>query len=416
MKMISVRVPQLAWYEDDELEFQFPATWEVSVCRMTGHDRPSLSPDEIRRAVANPIGTRPIRELAKGRREVAIIFDDMTRPTRVAEILPFVLEELQAAGVRDGGVRFIAAVGAHGALTRHDFVKKLGEAVLERFPVYNHNPYENCTYLGETGLGTPVSINSEVMACDVKIGFGSILPHPLTGFGGGGKIILPGVASIDTMAAHHRDLVMRLLTEGRDPGIGLATFENNLMRQDIAEAARMAGLDVKIDVVLNGRGRTTGLFAGDPEQAHAGGVRLARETYATKAVEGSDIVILNAYSKASEVVLAVPTLGPLLGKERVDVVFIANAPEGQVTHYLVRSFGKGMGGRLWSPASAPPDDLNDFIVLTPHIDIAGADWLATPESIVWAKTWPEVLDRLAKRHGDRAKVALVPDATMQYFA
>ncbi len=416
MSTISVRVPQLAWYQDDELDLQFPAAWEVSVCRMAGHDRPPLSPDEIRQAVANPIGTRPIRELARGKREIAIIFDDMTRPTRVADILPYVLEELEAAGVRDEGVRFIAAVGAHGALTRHDFVKKLGEAVLDRFPVYNHNPYENCTYLGETSLGTPVSINSEVMACDLKIGFGSILPHPLTGFGGGGKIILPGVASIDSMAAHHRDLVMRLLTEGRDPGIGLATFESNYMRRDIEEAARMAGLDFKVDTVVNGRGQTAALFAGAHEQAHAGGVRLAREVYATKAVEGSDIVILNAYSKASEVVLAVPTLGPLLSKNGVDVVFIANAPEGQVTHYLVRSSGKGMGGRLWSPPSPPPSDINNFIVLTPHIDIAGADWLATPESIVWAKTWPEVLDRLTRRHGDRARVALVPDATMQYFA
>ena len=129
-----------------------------------------------------------------------------------------------------------------------------------------------------------------------------------------------------------------------------------------------------------------------------------------------DIVVLNAYSKASEAVLAVPLLGPLLGDRPVDVVLVANAPEGQVPHYLVRSFGKKTGGRLWSPPTAPPESVGSFIVLTPHIDIAGADWLASPESIVWARTWPEVLERLVDTHGENARVAVVPDATMQFFA
>ncbi|MCX5995859.1 MAG: lactate racemase domain-containing protein, partial [Chloroflexi bacterium] len=262
MNAVKIRLPQLAWYDNNELEIEFPPSWEVSVCYMKGHQRRALGEKGYREAFAKPIGTKRIRELARGKKEVAIIFDDMSRPTRVAEIVPYVLEELKAAGVKDESIRFIAAVGAHGALTRLDFAKKLGEEALCRFPVYNHNPYENCTYLGETSNGTPVAVNAEVMNCDFKIGIGSLLPHPLTGFGGGGKIILPGVASIDTMAAHHRDLILKLLTQGRDPGIGIATFESNLLRLDIEEAARMAGLDVKIDTVLNGRGQTTAVFVG----------------------------------------------------------------------------------------------------------------------------------------------------------
>ena len=410
-----VRLPQLAWYENNQVELRFPPSWEIAVCYMKGHRRPALTGKKIRAAFSNPIGTEPIRKLARGKKEVAILFDDMSRPTRVAELVPYVLEELKEAGVRDGAIRFIAATGAHGALTRLDFRKKLGEDVLSRFPVYNHNPYENCTFLGNTSNGTPISINSEFMSCDFKIGIGGILPHPLTGFGGGGKIVMPGVALIDSMYAHHSSLIMKVLTEGRDPGIGLASFENNVMRLDIVEAARMAGLDVTIDTVINGRGQTAGLFVGEHEAAHAEGVKLAREVYATEPVENSDIVVLNAYSKASESVLAIPLLGRLLGDRQGDLVLIPNAPEGQVPHYLVRSFGKKVGGRLWSPPTAPPPNLNSFIVFTPHIDIAGADWLATPESIIWARTWPEVMERLAKFHGEKTKVAIVPDATMQYF-
>jgi nickel-dependent lactate racemase len=416
MKYKRVRLPQLCWYEDDQVELRFPASWDIAVCYMRGHRRPALTEAQMRAAFSKPIGTKPIRDLARGKKQVAILFDDMSRPTKAAGIVPHILEELKAGGINDDRIRFIAAVGAHGALTRIDFVRKLGEGVLCRFPVYNHNPYENCSYLGNTTRGTPVSVNNEVMSCDLKIGIGSILPHPLTGFGGGSKIILPGVSHIDTMAAHHSALVLRLLTEGKDPGIGLASFEDNLLRLDIVEAAKMAGLDVKIDTVLNGRGQIAGLFVGEPSAEHAEGVRLARDVYATEAVPSPDIVVLNAYAKANEAVLAIPLLAPLLGDRPPDLVLVANAPDGQVPHYLVRSFGKKVGGRLWTAPSGPLQRIDRFIVLTQHIDIAGADWLATPESITWARTWAEVMERLTEAHGEKASVAVVPDATMQYFS
>ena len=417
MKAKTVRLPQLLWYENDEIKLRFPSSWEIEVCYMKGHRKPPLSKQQLKDAILNPIGTKPIKKLAKGKKEVVILFDDMTRPTRVAEIVPFVLEELETAGIGDNQIRFVAAIGAHGALTRLDFAKKLGEDIVCRFPIYNHNPYENCTFLGNTSLGTPLYVNKEVMNCDLKIGIGSIVPHPMTGFGGGGKIILPGVASIDTMTAHHRDLMIKLLTEGKDPGIGLGTFEKNLLRLDIAETAEMAGLDFKIDTLVNTRGQIIGIVAGKPTPAHAEGVRLAREIYATQPAKDPDIVILNAYCKASESVLAVPILAGFLTEgHRVAVVLITNAPEGQVTHYLVRSFGKKVGGRLWSPPSAPPENFKMFIVCTPYIDLAGADWLASPESIVWTKTWDDVLEKLKETYGKTAKVAVVPDATLQYIS
>ncbi len=412
----TVSVPQQAWYDNDELELQFPSSWELTVCYMRGHHRPPLSEEGFQEAFANPIGTKPIRELARGKSEVAVLFDDMSRPTRVAEIVPYVLEELEAAGVKDDSIRFIAALGTHGALTRVDFVKKLGEAVLSRFPVYNHNPYENCTFLGNTSRGTPLAINSEFMGCDLKIGIGSILPHPLTGFNGGGKIILPGVASIDGIAHNHGTLTAAAMGRGEDIGTWIGKFEENELRLDAAEAARMAGLDIKIDAVINGRGETTALFVGDPTSGHIEGVKLAREVYATQPVEGQDIAVLNTYSKGSEAFLALPLSSRLLQGGAGDLVLIANAPEGQVTHYLAGGFGKKTGGRFWFPRTSMPPNVKRLIVFTGYIDIAGGDWLAARESIVWAKTWPEVLELLTETHGDSARVAVVPDATMQYFA
>jgi len=411
----TVRVPELGWYGNGELELDFPASWQVSVCRMRGHDLPCLDDAAVRDAFSRPLGALTIRELARGRRQVAILFDDMSRPTRAARLVPCILEELEAAGITDEQVRFIAAVGAHGALTRLDYVKKLGEAVLKRFPVYNHNHYENCMYLGETSRGTPVAVNTEVMRCDLKIGIGCILPHRLTGFSGGGKIILPGVASMDTIAAHHGDLMAKALASGTDLGIGLGMFDENPLRLDVAEAAAMAGLDMKVDSVVNGRGETAGLFVGEPLSAHIEGVKMAREVYASQAQGTPDVVVLNAYCKANEAPLAMPVLPQMLGDRRADVVLIANAPEGQVTHYAARSFGRNLGGRLWFPRISLPDNVNRLILLTRYPDRSAVDWLAPRESIIWAETWPEVSDRLKDCHGESTTVAVVPDATMQYF-
>ena len=179
-----VQLKEKPWYGDTEFEIGFPDAWEVHICPMHGADAPSMSGSQIKKAFANPIGTRTIRELANGKREVVIIFDDMSRPTPVAQLVPYVLAELAAAGIPDDNIRFVGAPGSHGTMNAEDFRKKLGDDVVGRFLVFNHNPYENLTYLGKTSHGTPVYINSEVMSCDLKIAIGCVVPHPLNGFGG----------------------------------------------------------------------------------------------------------------------------------------------------------------------------------------------------------------------------------------
>jgi len=423
-KSQKVVVPVLAWYGDEELELEFPESWDVTVCSMKGYDAPRLSDDKIRQAFANPIGTKTIKELAKGKREVAILFDDMTRATPTAVLIPYVLEELAAAGIPDDNIRFIAAIGAHGSMNGIDFRKKLGDEVMGRFLVYNHNPYENCTPLGFSSQGTLVAVNSEFVSCDLKIGIGSIVPHPF-GFGGGSKIVLPGIASMETMDANHTRL-------GLSPTVGMAKYEGNILKQDIEEAARMAGLDVKVDGILNLKRELTALFVGEPIAEYAEGVKLAMEHYATDTVSDADVVIANCYSKANEMLLALPVASPLLSKKGGDMVIIAVTPEGQINHYLDRSFGKCFGGRGWRAAGATPRFVGHHVpsipstktlppntkrltIMAPYPDKVGGDWVAPYHLINWARTWAEVIQELKRAYGDTAKVAVIPDATIQYF-
>lgn len=410
LKIKTVSLPQLAWYGDTKLDLVFPEKWEVTLCPMAGQNLPALSDDEIRAVFANPVGTKPIRELAVGKEEVVIIFDDMTRPTRVYQLLPFVLEELKLGGISDDHIRFVVASGAHGTWTRTDFAKKLGEDVADRFPVYNHNPYDFLTELGETSRGTPVSINSEVAQCDLKIGIGSIVPHPMSGFGGGSKIISPGVASMETIIHNHHKLGGYGPGESPHPSTGLARIEENIMHFDMDETARIAGLDVKVDAVINLSRDPVGLFVGDFEEEFRKGVDLAKEVYATEPAENMDVAIVNAYSKANEAAIAV-LAGFISVKERGEIVIIANAPDGQVTHYLYGKFGRQLGGKAFLPSWTRKGKI---ILFSPYKENTNPNLFGSPECLVFCKTWSEVLEELSVRGTDKAKVAVYPDATIQY--
>ncbi len=239
--MNTISLPQLPWHGMKELKLSLPDSWQVELYHMAGWNRPAMKPEEIKAAITNPIGIAPIRELARGKNEVVIIFDDMTRATRLAEIAPFVLEELSKAGIPDNKIRFVCALGCHGAHNRLDFAKKLGEEILARFPVYNHNPFAHCTYVGTTNTyKTKVYINEEVMKCDLKIGIGLVVPHPASGFGGGGKIILPGVASYEAIEYNHRAALEDMTGYQDNPPYGMGIFDNNPLRFDIEEVISKA--------------------------------------------------------------------------------------------------------------------------------------------------------------------------------
>ena len=134
---MEVVVPQLAWFGDGELKLEFPEEWDVNVQSMKGHGKGSVNEEEIVHALRNPIGTKPLSKLARGEKEVVIIFDDVTRPTKVYEVVPHVIDELRKAGIEDDNIRFVCANGSHGVFHREDFVKKLGESVVESYPVFN---------------------------------------------------------------------------------------------------------------------------------------------------------------------------------------------------------------------------------------------------------------------------------------
>lgn len=397
-----VKVPAHEWYGGEPVELEFPDSWTTHEQHMRGHKGNPLSGEEISEKIGHPVGTLNLSELARGKRRCVIIFDDMTRPTKTRQMLPAVLDELHRGGMRDGQIVFVMATGAHAGRMLSDFQKKLGENVPERFLVFNHNPYENLVYLGETSSETPVHVNQEVMNCDLKVAIGAVIPHFGYGFGGGAKMLLPGVAGMDSIWANHH------IEEGTGPG----RVEENLRRLDSEEAARMAGLDFVVNALMSPNCDVVDLVCGDVVDAHREGVKLARKHYATKTVDYVDISIGNGYPMANEGYKAYHVAVESV-REGGDLVFLLYTPEGCRVHYYNGRFGTDYGGRGWKPDVyiKRPWRMGRVIAVSPNL--MKADELYYGEGSIWVKSWQDALKILEEAHGRDADVALYPYVAMQ---
>ena len=411
-----IKLPQYSWYDPREVEFPLPDSWQVTVHNIAGYNRPAMKAGEIRAAITSPIGMPPLKELAKGKKEVVILFDDLTRSTRVYEIVPFILGELAEAGITDDRIRFIAAVANHQAMDRISLAKKLGEDIVGRFPVYNHCPFLNCTYIGTTSYGTKAYINSEVMHCDLKIAIGQIVPHPLYGFGGGGKLILPGVASYDTVVAHHGKTHQAWQAERRKLGLpSMGVVDDSPINADAREVAKLAGLDMLINCIINLWGETVAIFAGALEPTYQAAVKEAKSHYLATNTRDNDIVIANAFNKAAEFNMAIANALPAVSRQGGDFVLIANTPSGQDVHYLFDSFGKTISGSLGRPMMVAPH-IKKFIFYTEYPEAKLLERFADRDKVLLLSDWKQVIKTLQKSHGAGTKVAVYPSADIQYFA
>jgi len=279
----TLRIP----YGQGELSFQLPGDLEVREARL--NSLPEIDTQaELARALAEPIASPPLEELAAGAKSVLIICDDNTRPTPAHLILPAMLARLEAAGVERGGISILIAGGSHRPMTEDELRAKVGHQVFESVPVFNHEyaNKEKLVYLGDTANGTPIWINKMVFEADLVLAVGGIVPHRYCGWSGGGKIIQPGVCGEETTIATH-------LMITKDESITLGNIDNPV-RAEIDEIALKAGLKFIVNVIMDADQRVVGLVAGDPIKAHRSGVEIAKQVYGV-AMQRADLVIISSF-------------------------------------------------------------------------------------------------------------------------
>ncbi len=388
-----------AWFDDSELELAFPPGWQVQTCRPA--DGPDIGEAGIAEAFAHPVGTPPLRELARGRTRPVIVIDDLSRPTPGRRLVPQILDELSAAGIRAQDVLILAGVANHRPMTREDFAKKVGPEAMARCRLANHFSWDNCVAIGETSFGSPVELNAEFLECDLRILVGSIIPHAAAGFAGGAKLLMPGISSVRSAEAYHRGSALR----GR---YGAVVTDARLESE---EAARLARVDYIVNAIPNSSLGLAGVVTGDVVDAHRAGVAIARRVFASPTPADQDICVLSLYPKDSEFLQHVTAFAPYktapqpLVREGGTMVVVVSGAEGLGSHSL---FGPGMKLATTRPTRVKGRDLIFFAPNT----VPGA-LPPTMHGTILLPTWEHTVDWLREKHGGEARVSVYPCATMQ---
>ncbi len=279
-------------YGREKLYFDLPKGWNL----ISFEDRLSLSGannplEEIRNALDHPIGSPKIEALAKPGMKVSILFDDLQRPTPTHLVITEVLDRLNKAGISDTDVTAICALGTHPIPTLEALKTKIGDKAFLRLRdrIFPHDPHSKENILiGRTHWGTPIEINPYVASSDLIIGIGECMPHPSSGFGGGYKIIMPGVCSYKTTASHH-------FTWMRNKNSRINILDGNPYYEEIVEAGRLSGLKFKIDFILNEKREVIKVFAGDPFLEHKAASNFARSILTVSLPKLPDITITASY-------------------------------------------------------------------------------------------------------------------------
>jgi nickel-dependent lactate racemase len=245
----------------------------------------------VSEALKKPIGSPSFDRIAKKGDRVVVIVDDLTRPTPQKDVLPTVLEQLCLNRVGEDNIEIMIGLGTHRPMTDAEISDRLGPEVAERFTVSNHDYLDEkrLVNLGTTDLGIPALVNKTVANADVVVSVGNIVPHNAAGWGGGAKMILPGVCGEKSVGMLH-------ISAGKVKPISklVATLENP-MRGGINEIARKAGLKAIVNTVLNNEDKVVRVFAGEPVQAFREGVATASEVFCQKVAEPADVIVFSTY-------------------------------------------------------------------------------------------------------------------------
>lgn len=411
---MKVSLEQNLWNGENPVDICLPDTWDVQVVGLPCDDQPVLSYDQIRERIESPLGAEPLSCQAKGKKRVCIVFDDISRATPTDVISQVVLDILLGAGVSRECIFFLCSPGSHGPHNRRQFAQKLGENIVSNYPVYNHNCYENCTCLGKSREGFDIRVNSQYLSSDLRIGIGGLLPHAMSGFSGGGRLLIPGLCHLDTMEQIHCMVNDHISRVGDMAALsGAAT--NMLMQECIARIVKMTGPFFKIDCIYNSKRGIVDIFAGDVLEEYIKGAGRAEKMYGVPKPSQPSVVIANANSKLSYATMALSLGLSALSEEGGDVVLVNFAIEGQSVHFLRGDFGDAAPSRI--PVVTPPDNrpYGRTIYYSPYGDYNSISNLhIQPDRYVWAKTWEEVMDHL-RGHGPGTQAAVLTDACMMFF-
>ncbi|MBT4866466.1 MAG: nickel-dependent lactate racemase [Planctomycetaceae bacterium] len=246
--------------------------------------------EAIQAVLANPTGSAPLAELARGKQSACILICDITRPVPNELLLSHILPTLEEAGIPRDEILILIATGLHRPNEGDELVELVGAEIAANYRVENHHGkvFEEHTSLGDSPRGVPVFIDSRYVEADLKIATGLIEPHLMAGYSGGRKLICPGIAALETVKVWHGPQFLE------HPKADCGFLDGNPVHEENTAIARMAGCDFIVNVTLDEKRQVTSVVAGDMEQAFLKGVQFVETVVKAEVGEPCDAVVTSS--------------------------------------------------------------------------------------------------------------------------
>ncbi|OQA22265.1 MAG: hypothetical protein BWY60_00298 [Actinobacteria bacterium ADurb.Bin346] len=237
----------------------------------------------IKAALDNPVASGKLSLLASGKKDACILVSDITRPCPSYKFLPFLLKELETAGVKD--IKIVFGLSIHRKHTRQEQERLVGDIAADKCTLIDSDQCR-CRFIGTTDWGTPVEVFEEVLDSSFVIATGNIEYHYFAGYSGGSKALMPGVCSYNSVCANHSMMLEEMARSGE--------YSSNPVRLDIEQAGAMAGIDFIFNVILDDSKKIIGAVSGKNNEAFLEGIRLYDSIYEMSCNEKADIVLTSA--------------------------------------------------------------------------------------------------------------------------
>lgn len=251
----------------------------------------------VQEALANPVGSLPLAETIQAGDTVCIVVSDITRAwIKHDQILPTLLDELNAIGVPDNDVFLMVALGAHRYHTDEENIAVYGADTARRIRIMQSCALttEDFSYVGTTTRGVRCELNKHVINADKVILTGGIVYHLMAGFGGGRKGIMPGVAGYSTIQGNHTFCLHDEIGKGTSPHCASGKLIGNNMHDDQNEMAAMLNPAFLFNVVLTADGQFARFVTGHWQEAWLSGCDTVAEIFGVPIKEKADVVIASA--------------------------------------------------------------------------------------------------------------------------
>ena len=260
-------------FADRRLHFDLPADLRATVVEQPRRALPEAW-RAIRDALRAPLGAPPLGQLARPGQRVCVVVTDATSACPERRLVPPIVTALELAGVAKEDITILVAVGGRRASTPAEKEEKLGTDIVQRYKVIDHDARDPAwlTDLGAGPGGWPLVLNRRACEADLLVATGAVEPNPLAGYGGGASTLVLGCAGQPTLDA--------LEAQAWD-GTGHASGRTagGVARDQIRAAARRAGLQFVLNVVVDADYNVDAVAGGDPDAVHDKLSSAASELY-----------------------------------------------------------------------------------------------------------------------------------------